>query len=74
MINFDGPALELARRMSKINHYPVTSDIGYPTPGSFGTYAGIEHNIPTITLELPRQPIHKIWKDNIGALLEAITY
>ena len=29
--------------------------MGYPTPGSFGTWAGIEKEIPTITLELDEE-------------------
>ena len=32
--------------------YPIEESIGYPTPGSFGTWAGIEREILTITLEL----------------------
>lgn len=52
-VNFDGPAKELAEKISNLTRYPVQEDIGYPTPGSFGTYAGIEKNIPVITLELP---------------------
>lgn len=55
VVNFDGPAEEIAKEISKIINYPVQSDIGYPTPGSFGTYAGIERNIPTITLELDEE-------------------
>ena len=52
VVNFDGPAHELAEEISDITGYPVEESIGYPTPGSFGTYAGIERQIPTITLEL----------------------
>ncbi len=52
IVNFDGPARELAEKISKIIGYPVEESIGYPTPGSFGTYSGVERNIPTITLEL----------------------
>ena len=52
VINYDGPALELAQKIQKFINYKITSDIGYPTPGSFGTYCGIERNIPTITLEI----------------------
>ena len=51
-MNYDGPARELADRISDIMDYPVEESIGYPTPGSFGTYAGVERNIPTITLEM----------------------
>ncbi|MBQ9244633.1 murein peptide amidase A [bacterium] len=53
IVNYDGPAKELAQKISQITGYPVQADIGYPTPGSFGNYAGVERQIPTITLELP---------------------
>ena len=52
IVNYDGPAEELAKQISNIINYPVEASIGYPTPGSFGTFAGIEKNIPTITLEM----------------------
>lgn len=52
IINYDGPALELAQKISSILNYPVESDIGYPTPGSFGTYSGVERQIPVITIEI----------------------
>lgn len=75
VINYDGPAEPLAQTMAKHNGYPVTADIGYPTPGSFGTYCGIERNIATITLELPEdEPFETIWQDNYPALIEAINF
>lgn len=69
VVNYDGPAKELAKKISEIINYPVEESIGYPTPGSFGTYAGIEKNIKTITLELDEicpvqdliEPVHKIF-------------
>lgn len=69
VVNYDGPAKEIAEKISEIIGYPVSEDIGYPTPGSFGTYAGIERNIPIITLELDEEidekelaePINKIF-------------
>jgi murein peptide amidase A len=68
--NFDGPAKRLATRMSRINGYPVEASIGYPTPGSFGNWAGVERRISTITLELPSQSSHKqCWADNRDAIL-----
>ncbi len=54
MININGPAKTLAEKIKKDFNYPITEDIGYPTPGSLGTYAGWERNIPTITLEFER--------------------
>lgn len=69
VVNYDGPAEEIAQDISKIIGYPVSDDIGYPTPGSMGTYAGIERKIPIITLELDEEidvneliePINKIF-------------
>ena len=55
IVNYDGPAEKVAQKISKIIGYPVEASIGYPTPGSFGTYCGVERNIPTITLELDEQ-------------------
>ncbi len=52
IVNYDGPAQDIAQKISNIIKYPVEPSIGYPTPGSFGTYCGVERNIPTITLEL----------------------
>lgn len=70
VVNYDGEAKEICEKISEIIHYPVEASIGYPTPGSFGTYAGIEHGIPTITLELDEncpveeliEPVNKILK------------
>lgn len=61
VVNYDGPAKEIAEDISKIIGYPAEGSIGYPTPGSFGTYCGIERNIPTITLELDEKiPVEKL--------------
>ena len=68
--NYDGPAESIAQQMSQHNGYPVRSTIGYPTPGSLGSWAGIDHNIPIITLELPRhQPGEQAWTANCVALM-----
>lgn len=70
VVNYDGDAKEIAEKCSEFINYPVEEDIGYPTPGSFGTYCGKERNIPTITLELSdevpvedlEEPVFKIFK------------
>ncbi len=67
--NYDGPAEDLAKRMAKYNGYPVTATIGYPTPGSFGSWAGIDKQIPVITLDVPADAA---WRVNKDALLEAL--
>ncbi len=53
-VNSNGPSEAWAQELAAITQYPVTTDIGYPTPGALGTYAGKERNIPTITLEIKR--------------------
>jgi protein MpaA len=71
--NYDGPGLALASRMSALNGYPVTANIGYPTPGSFGSWAGIDQAIPVITLELPRELSgEEAWQGNRDALLASL--
>ena len=52
IVNYDGDAEEISKKISEITGYPAEASIGYETPGSFGTWAGIEKKIPTITLEL----------------------
>lgn len=71
--NYDGPGAEIGRAMAAHNGYPVKASIGYPTPGSFGSWAGIDRKIPVITLELPAGTSGEAcWKQNREALLAAI--
>lgn len=71
--NYDGPAESLATRMAVHNGYPVKASIGYPTPGSFGSWAGGDRQIPVITLELPnRAKTEASWEKNRDALLAFI--
>lgn len=51
-INYDGPAKKAADFLSKFSGLKVVDYIGYPTPGSFGSYYGIEKKVPVITYEL----------------------
>ena len=55
VVNYDGDARDIAQKISDIIHYPIQESIGYPTPGSFGTWAGVERKIPVITLELDEE-------------------
>ncbi len=67
--NYDGPAEFLAALLASKNQYNVLPTMGYPTPGSFGSWAGIDLNIPTITLELPSNvSSDTAWKQNRDAL------
>ncbi len=66
IVNYDGDrggeALKLAQKISEITGYPVQKDIGYPCPGSFGTYAGVERDIPVITVEVDEDiPVNQLY-------------
>ncbi len=62
MINYNGPALDHAEKIAADLDMVITDDIGYPTPGSLGTYAGHERKIPTITLEFERgTPLQEVY-------------
>ncbi len=87
VLNFDGSGKTLAEAMSTESGYAVVEDIGYPTPGSFGTYAGKERQIPVVTLELPPnpedpndpelpapEPFDTVWQDNWASLEAAIRF
>lgn len=66
--NYDGPARELAERMTPFNGYRATADIGYPTPGSFGTYYGKEKGLRVVTLETDNSSPQAAWKRQEKAL------
>jgi protein MpaA len=53
MVNWDGKGRELAQEMSARCGYPCEAEMGYPTPGSFGTKYGIERDLEVVTLESP---------------------
>jgi hypothetical protein len=70
--NFDGPAEYLARAMSGANGYPVVASLG-ACCGSLGNWAGVDREVPIITLELPRdEPGSEAWARNRSALMLAI--
>ena len=71
--NYDGPAKPLALRMCGCNGYRPLGTWYAATPGSFGTWSGIERQIPTITLELPNDLTgRQCWEENREALLAVI--
>lgn len=74
-VNWDGPAEELARRMGELCRLPPMANIGYPTPGSLGTYIGTNRGVPIITLELPdNHDLGPYFYDYRRALQAAIAY
>jgi protein MpaA len=73
--NYDGPAETVANRMAMKNGYPIKAAIGYPTPGSLGSWAGLDRKIPTITLELSRATFGAVgWQQNREAILAFLNF
>jgi hypothetical protein len=71
--NYDGPAAAIAQVMARHNGYRVTDSWDTPTPGSFGSWAGVDAQSATLTLERPfGEAPEVIWQRNREALLAAI--
>jgi protein MpaA len=52
-INYDGPAAAWAEAVAAASGWPARADIGYPTPGSLGSWLGLDRGLPVLTIELP---------------------
>ncbi len=72
MLNTNGDIPE-ALVISKKTGYVIEPDIGYPTPGSLGTYAGLEKKIPTLTYEIQRDlSFDQIIQTQVPALIAGL--
>lgn len=72
MLNTNGNLPE-AEIISKLTGYKIEPDIGYPTPGSLGTYTGLEKKIPTLTYEVERDiQFDQIVKIHVPAIIEGL--
>ena len=72
-VNWDGSGEALAVEMGALNGYGASADIGYPTPGSFGSRYGRDLGLEVITLELPYfEASEQAWIENRSALRLAV--
>lgn len=60
---------KLAHWLSEKTGLPLVSDVGYPTPGSFGTWGG-EQGVGVVTYELPLSDNDTLVRDHVPALAE----
>jgi protein MpaA len=67
-VNYDGPAAAWAEAVAAACGWPARGEIGYPTPGSFGSWLGIDRGLPVLTLELPAGPLSRFRPPAIAAL------
>jgi protein MpaA len=71
-VNYDGPAAEWAEAIATSCGWPARPDIGYPTPGSLGSWLGRDRGLPVITLELPPGEHRTFAREAQSALQTAI--
>jgi protein MpaA len=69
-VNYDGPARAWAEAVAAACGWPARGDIGYPTPGSLGSWLGVDRGLPVLTLELPPGP-HAAFGQAAAAALDA---
>ncbi|MES2767574.1 MAG: M14 family zinc carboxypeptidase [Bdellovibrionota bacterium] len=73
LLNINGKCRKEAEAIKNMTGYVIQEDIGYPTPGCLGTYAGLERDIPTLTYEIQRGlACEEILKVHVPAILEAL--
>jgi protein MpaA len=71
-VNYDGPAAAWAEAVAAACGWPARGDIGYPTPGSLGSWLGVDRGLPVLTLELPPGPHAAFSQQAAAALDEAV--
>jgi protein MpaA len=71
-VNYDGPAAAWAEEVARACGWPAQSDIGYPTPGSLGSWLGVDRGLPVLTLELPPGAHAAFSRQAAAALDEAV--
>lgn len=68
ILNYNGDAQDIAEYLSSYNQYSIAGDIGYPTPGSLGTYVPTKYGAPVLTFECPTLKedltLQNIWDEN----------
>jgi protein MpaA len=73
-VNFDGPAREWGEAVATASGWPLRADIGYPTPGSLGSWWGGDRSRPILTLELPAGPLDFFRAQALAALNRALDW
>lgn len=73
VLNVNGDCLAEAECLAQHTGYKIDTDIGYPTPGCLGSYAGLERNSATLTYEIERGlAASEILRVHVPAILESL--
>jgi protein MpaA len=68
----DANASLLGARLARRTNLPFVRDVGYATPGSFGTWGG-ERGLPVITYEFALASTEQQMRDHVPVLVELLT-
>jgi murein peptide amidase A len=68
----DANASVLGQRLAARTNLPLVRDVGYATPGSFGTWGG-ERGLPVITYEFALASTEQQMHDHVPVLVELLT-
>jgi protein MpaA len=68
----DSGASHLGRQLADRSALPFLTEIGYPTPGSMGTWAG-ERGLTLVTLELEDASLYTLKDRHVPILIELMT-
>ncbi|HUP64596.1 MAG TPA: murein tripeptide amidase MpaA [Thermoanaerobaculia bacterium] len=68
----DAGSSPLGRKLAERCGLPLLTEIGYPTPGSMGTWAG-EHGLSLVTYELEDASLYTLKDHHVPVLLDLMT-
>lgn len=68
----DANGSPLGQRLAQRTGMPFVRDVGYPTPGSFGSW-GMDHGVAVITYEFPLAATEVLMRDHVPVLVELLT-
>lgn len=68
----DANASALGARLAERTGMPLVRDVGYPTPGSFGSW-GMDHAVRVVTYEFPLAATEVLMRDHVPVLVELLT-
>jgi len=61
----------LGRRLAQRTGMPLVRDVGYPTPGSLGSW-GSDNGVPVVTYEFPLAATEVLMRDHVPVLVELL--
>jgi murein peptide amidase A len=68
----DANGSALGQWLAERSRMPLVRDVGYPTPGSFGTW-GSENDVAVVTYEFPLAATEVLMRDHVPVLVELIS-